>query len=1110
MNIIGHLNLDTTQEAGSVIVQNLTTSEIISISHTDPEGNFEIDNLPDADLKFYGISGKVLDESEASEALEDNNRINYLALLPAGSDPELGVYINAASSLTAIHQEWNPEGTFEDSDAWTRRFLYGDFIGRMLSGYTTSFIAINAPASVFDADKFAAMVKNHGNCLSYCRKLVHEPWDHTSGELPFASRESHDPVVNMDAKQSAADTSAPSIPASANWAYQNPAWWNIIEQDPGMAINMKQMADTIDGIAYMAGQGSSNTADSDAGQSTLGDTLGDFAKWGKGEITGAIGSYVSSYLLNLCMGSIFGASSKKQEIINTLGKIRNQLKTIVVNQGIMVQDLEEIIKLLEANTKQNIILSLSNPVGKIQANLQKLQGYSRTQIGKSSKSLNSFANGVVNSNEGVYEAMAEMNTIIQQVVGINLPEAVLNAMDTGLTSNPNFYFITQQFFLYYASLQVQGAQLVVQANNYLNNATVNKLDSPLKISGEAVHYYNRHLIGGKRPGGDKPILVQQRDLYRSENEDYYSSFQWMVGDDLPSDLCVGLLPDVAQQNAPLFYNQPSDLILYGLVSQNLKNWTNGYDVISKNPGAGTWTLPPIQGWRYPTTDEWNDIIAPGKTTHTNDIFNYLFDEGFITDGTKSAFTSLWTRDSAWQNEIWGANSNHFNHQPTIPQPTNSAYGTSIDWWRHNYGGSGGMGHGPWNYRFTGSYPLAYVNNCSTVPFSSLILGDESYPWFGVSGGVMVTDASALQSPAKVNSDPTVFEYNQTQQIVYCDANNQISNLWNNNGQWTYRNLSELSGYNGEATGNPSVVINGADLYVFLNDTSGKLHCIQHNGSTWTPVDITTQSQQNAGSGVTVPAAQGSPSAVVFNSVLSVFYRDANNELSCIYLNGSQWIYYSPYNDAKASTAVNGDPFAYAYLDQLHVLYPGDAYMQACDVFAINGTWYFQILNTLTNPSGSQQGQGTVRGCQFSNSNHQQAHNVYWDENNHVADFFYVGQWGYQDLNSLPQGITVPDAAGNPVPFSPAANWLHVVYPDSNKQLSDLYWNGSQWNYQNLYELVKSSTGVSVPAPQGAVSILGLFFVVFRDENDELSSILYNGQDWVYQNLSQMAVTKNKG
>ncbi|HAD98405.1 MAG TPA: hypothetical protein DCG19_13425, partial [Cryomorphaceae bacterium] len=152
MNIIGHLNLDTTQEAGSVIVQNLTTSEIISISHTDPEGNFEIDNLPDADLKFYGISGKVLDESEASEALEDNNRINYLALLPAGSDPELGVYINAASSLTAIHQEWNPEGTFEDSDAWTRRFLYGDFIGRMLSGYTTSFIAINAPASVFDAD----------------------------------------------------------------------------------------------------------------------------------------------------------------------------------------------------------------------------------------------------------------------------------------------------------------------------------------------------------------------------------------------------------------------------------------------------------------------------------------------------------------------------------------------------------------------------------------------------------------------------------------------------------------------------------------------------------------------------------------------------------------------------------------------------------------------------------------------------------------------------------------------------------------------------------------------------------------------------------------------
>ena len=85
MNIIGHLNLDTTQEAGSVIVQNLTTSEIISISHTDPEGNFEIDNLPDADLKFYGISGKVLDESEASEALADAHRINYLALLPAGS-----------------------------------------------------------------------------------------------------------------------------------------------------------------------------------------------------------------------------------------------------------------------------------------------------------------------------------------------------------------------------------------------------------------------------------------------------------------------------------------------------------------------------------------------------------------------------------------------------------------------------------------------------------------------------------------------------------------------------------------------------------------------------------------------------------------------------------------------------------------------------------------------------------------------------------------------------------------------------------------------------------------------------------------------------------------
>ncbi len=1103
MDIIGHLNLGSDEEAsGTIIVQKLNGSGIIAVSHTDHEGNFEIPGLPDADLKFFGICGKQLDESEASAALADDQNIDYVALLPAHYDTELGIYLNAASSLIATHFELEQQGNIKDSDAWTRDFLFGNFLSKMLSGYTTDFMAATAPPSVFDADKFAAMVKSSGNCRAYCRKLVKGQLDKRPGELPFASQEKGLAIAQEDAED---DTGAPTIPASANWAYKNPAWWSIIEQHPNMTTGMKQMADTIDGIAYMASQGNTTLAETATEEGTLGNSLGDFAKWAKGQMTGAVGSFVSNYLLNLCKDSIFGEKSKKQEIINTLGKIRTQLNTVVSNQHLILQDLNAIIHLLDANTLENIMLTLDKPVSTIKSNAQKLRTYSGTQSGKSSSSLHDFAKKVLDQDKGVYEAMVDINTIIQQVAGINLPKAMRRVTETGLMSNTNFYFIAQQLFLYYSSLQVQGAQLVVQAYNYKSNASVSKLDSPLKVSAEAIDYYNRYLIGGTRADGEKPILEQQRDLYRSENEVYYSSFQGMVGNQLPSDLCVGLLPDVAQQNAPLFYNLESNLLLYGMVSQNLKNWTSGYDVLNKNPGAQNWVLPPIKGWRYPTTDEWNSIIASAKTEHFNDIFKYLFDRGLVADGRKSSFTSLWTRDSKLQKKIWQTNTHQF-YQPAIPQPTDSAYSTYIDWWRKDYGGGGLFGHGPWNYRFTGTYPLAFTSTCATEAFSSLILGGEDYPWLLVSGGVMVTDAASLQSPAKVNSNPVVFEYNQTQ-VVYCDAQNHISNIWNNNDQWTYQDLSTLCGYNGEATGNPSVVVSGEDLYILFNDTHGKLHCMQYDGTNWTVTDITTQSQQNAGSGLTVPDAQGSPSAILFSSLLNVFYRDANNELSCIYLNGSQWTYYSPYQDSQASKALYGDPDAYIYQGQLHVLYPADVYMQACDIYYINNQWHFQLLSKLTPALGSEQGQGTVRGCQFNNYGQEEAHNVYRNENNHVADFYYTGQWGYQVLNQLVPGVNVPDANGNPVPFSSAVNFLHVVYQDSNEQLSDLYWNGSQWNYQNLYELVNSSMGVTVPAPKGPVSLIAPFFLVFRDENDELSCILYNGQDWVYQNLSQMAVAK---
>lgn len=176
---------------------------------------------------------------------------------------------------------------------------------------------------------------------------------------------------------------------------------------------------------------------------------------------------------------------------------------------------------------------------------------------------------------------------------------------------------------------------------------------------------------------------------------------------------------------------------------------------------------------------------------------------------------------------------------------------------------------------------------------------------------------------------------------------------------------------------------------------------------------------------------------------------------------------------------------------------------------INGLKAIELLSTIANapyPTIAPAANGNPCIVQFQKTN---LHIVYRDVNNQIADISWNGScWQYENLSELAVGGP-PAANGDPCIAQYFENFLHIVYKDVNNQIGDINWNGSGWKYQNLNTLdaVVAANGGPAPAANGDPRIAQNFekslHIVYRDVNNQFSDISWDipTQAWKYKNLS---------
>lgn len=274
-----------------------------------------------------------------------------------------------------------------------------------------------------------------------------------------------------------------------------------------------------------------------------------------------------------------------------------------------------------------------------------------------------------------------------------------------------------------------------------------------------------------------------------------------------------------------------------------------------------------------------------------------------------------------------------------------------------------------------------------------------------------------------------------------------------------------------------------------------------------------------------PLSNGDPYAMVFNNngnkSRHFLYRDVNNEISDIwfYEPNSQWAYQNLHTLVSASNPplANGNPCSVQFnvtLQNSTVIYmQHNVFLDENDLISDiwfsgkTNKWYYQNLNTLVSSYNSP----FAKGNPFAIIYNGQHHNLYRDKNDAISDIWYdpvKTKWSYQNLNTLVSASNPPLAKGNP--FSVIyADGQHNLYLDANGKISDIWYNGISWLYQNLHNLVASSNPASAKGnPFSVVCNTSHQHNLYLDINSKISDIWYDGSNWWYQNLHDLASSYN--
>lgn len=768
MDTIGHLQLLPSHTSGTVVVTSTNTNAVVAIAHCNDRGWFQCDNLTEGEgLVFYGFSGEGVSEANAEQAIQRSKDILYAAIFAAGSDPNNGIYLNAASTLVYAHQKLNASAGYVHSSKAAMTCLFSDFMAVQNSGYTAGFFCHIAPNHMIDPALFLQKAEAAGGSLAYAEHLAQNiSVGDEATSFPFGGArikaEQAKAFVQAETTENDGDN-PPDILPSSNWATDDDDWEETLtaagDDDYDIVNSMSDLAKTTNGLA--AG------LEKDAVAFSMKDVEGWLTKAG-GALGGSLSSMVASQLMTLVSTWIFG--SHPSPVQQALQAISAQLKKVLKNQTTMLGDLSAIIADLDQMGVNLDLDHLTNSIASIQTYSQRLYGYANTPgTGVHASTLQQTAGNITNTdNSGIQHVLNKINDVITGASGgTSLHSALLqyclgagtvHGLNRNFLGNNQCYMYVQGLFHYYMMVQTQGVQLYVQASNYLANpqtvpskGTAPSSSTKLVVSAQSKPIFDMVMLGGSGYEGSAAFVKVQRDGFRSAFWPYFKTYQGILGQ-LPADMAVCPIPTVVNQKAPIYYCILSKQLVVSVVSGKLRTWTSGTDVFAQNthliPTA--WTLPEGIDWQYPSYNEFQNILGPaiGSPGYSNNLFKFLTDQEFTTEGylgqsVNDPIGDLFTRDSADQSSAWKTNTESWRDPSVGQSPSDVNYNlVSMNKWKPSIN--------PWSawwYDFSGTFPITLTNNNAQEPISSKCYDvynptSSSHPWqyywFGVSGAIIVS------------------------------------------------------------------------------------------------------------------------------------------------------------------------------------------------------------------------------------------------------------------------------------------------------------------------------------------------------------------------------------
>lgn len=661
----GYLQLRKNQTKGTIAILHPDTKTVIASTWVDERGRFFIKDIALIHGKIIGFPGVELEDKELEKLIEHPVGIYYEALFSEHRHET--IYINGISTLTSNH---NSQLTAKNDTLFTNQLkdhLFGKHASIFFPGYSPEFIAHIAQSSLFDVDIFLKEIEGVDNIQNMLKKLTDEI-DSTVFTSPrFASSQE-----NNTSRPGTFDAGIPTIPASANWAVAHKNWTNTLSAVNKTCLqSAKGMAENSDGLA--------------ASVKTFidGFTISTIGSWAFKQISGPLSSYISSQVLGLVSEWLFGKPSNP--ILDALAKVTEQLNEIIANQMTQLHILSAIMDELKKIKKDAILIALAAPLSTIQSNVQTVYGFINTPgKGIPPAVMEEAIRNILNANNGVTWAIQYIHNLImggsgatslvQASLECNLKPLGINGLNQNFLSNQNCYLNGQSLFQYYTNIQIQGVQLIMQAYNYLQNKDIDDINIKLTPSPNAEAFYDKWMIGGKGyHDGTKSNLEQQRDYYRKVYQPYYEDFQHLLGQ-MPDDVAVCLIPEVENQVAPFYYNTESKVLVLGLISYTLRNWTDDLNILEKQKTITTsqsWLLPealkPLL--QYPSKDQLKELLGSGFSSpyYHGNYYSYLRDQGLRNDFEQypikgvdnyAADVLIWTTETTLvdsNNSPWGWN-----------------------------------------------------------------------------------------------------------------------------------------------------------------------------------------------------------------------------------------------------------------------------------------------------------------------------------------------------------------------------------------------------------------------------------------------------------------------